>query len=152
MPLASMAPPVRLSQHIPQQTAMAGKGHKDIFAKDIEWRPGTGDGIQYARFLLDEDNAATSPMVILSKFEPGEVVDPHTHGCNYFEYIIEGSQMVGKTNFVTGDVRWASAGTGYGPIKVGPEGCTVLIVFQEAAKSNTIPLGKAKMVAEAAAG
>ena len=32
----------------------------------------------------------------------------------------------------------------YGPIVVGPEGCTVLIVFQEAAKSNTIPLGKAK--------
>jgi hypothetical protein len=35
---------------------------------------------------------------------------------------------------------------------VGPAGCTVLIVFQEAAKSNTIPLGKAKgKLAEAAA-
>jgi anti-sigma factor ChrR (cupin superfamily) len=123
---------------------MAGRGHKDIFAQDIEWHRGTGDGIRYARFLLDEENAASSPMVILSKFEPGEVVDPHTHGCNYFEYIIEGSQMVGKTNFATGDVRCASAGAGYGPITVGPEGCTVLIVFQEAAKSNTIPLGKAR--------
>lgn len=133
---------------------MAGKrqarGHKDIFARDIVWGQGTGPGIQYARFLLDEENAGGSPMVILSKFEPGEVVEPHTHGCNYFEYIIEGSQRVGKTNFAAGDVRWASAGTGYGPIVVGPEGCTVLIVFQEAAKSNTIPLGKAKNLAAAA--
>lgn len=129
---------------------MAGRGHKDIFAEDIVWGQGTGPGIQYARFLLDEENAAASPMVILSKFAPGEVVDPHTHGCNYFEYIIEGSQKVGKVEFKAGDVRWASAGTGYGPIKVGPEGCTVLIVFQEAAKSNTIPMGKAKKKLEAA--
>jgi anti-sigma factor ChrR (cupin superfamily) len=123
---------------------MGGRGHKDIFAKDIPWGQGSGAGVQYARFLLDEGNAAASPMVILSKFEPGEVVEPHTHGCNYLEYIIEGSQMVGKTRFAAGDVRWAAAGTGYGPIRVGEEGCTVLIVFQEAGKSNTIPLGKAR--------
>jgi len=132
-----------------EESFMAARGHKDIFARDIVWGQGTGPGIQYARFLLDEENAATSPMVILSKFEPGEVVEPHTHGCNYFEYIIEGSQRVGKVDFKVGDVRWASAGTGYGPIVVGPEGCTVLIVFQEAAKSNTIPLGKAKAKLEA---
>ncbi|RZK02646.1 MAG: hypothetical protein EOO76_05970 [Novosphingobium sp.] len=123
---------------------MAGRGHKDIFADDIAWGQGASPGIQYARFLLDEDNAATSPMVILSKFAPDEVVEPHTHDCNYLEYIIEGSQMVGKASFTKGDLRWAKAGTGYGPIVVGPEGCTVLIVFQEAAKSNTIPLGKAR--------
>ncbi len=118
--------------------------HKDIFAQDIVWGQGSGPGIQYARFLLDEQNAATSPMVIMSKFEPGAEVEPHAHGCNYFEYIIEGSQKVGKLNFKAGDVRWASGNTGYGPIKVGPEGCTVLIVFQEAAKGIMIPKGKAK--------
>jgi anti-sigma factor ChrR (cupin superfamily) len=128
---------------------MAHRGHKDIFAKDIVWAKGTSPGIQYSRFILDEENPATSPMVIMSKFEPGEVVEPHTHACNYFEYIIEGSQMVGKVNFAAGDVRWAAGGTGYGPIKVGPEGCTVLIVFQEAAKAVTIPLGKAKNKVEA---
>lgn len=122
---------------------MSGGGHKDIFAADVPWSPGSSPGVQYARFLLDEANAAASPMVILSKFEPGEVVDPHTHGCNYLEYVIEGEQTVGKATFRAGDVRWASGGTGYGPIKVGPEGCTVLIVFQEAAKANAIPFGKA---------
>jgi anti-sigma factor ChrR (cupin superfamily) len=130
---------------------MASRGHKDIFAKDIVWNEGAEPGVRYARFLLDEASAATSPMVILSKFEPGAEVDPHTHGCNYLEYIIEGSQRVGKVNFEAGDVRWAAGGAGYGPIKVGPEGCTVLIVFQEAAKAITIPLGKARKKLEAVA-
>lgn len=130
---------------------MAGRGHKDIFAKDIAWGEGTSPGVKYARFLLDEENAGKSPMVILSTFEPGAEVEPHTHGCNYFEYIIEGSQRVGKVDFNVGDVRWAAGGTGYGPIKVGPEGCTVLIVFQEAQGGIAIPLGKAKQKAEASA-
>ena len=129
---------------------MTGRGHRDIFAKDIAWGEGASPGIRYARFLLDEDKAAESPMVILSTFAPGEVVEPHSHGCNYLEYIIEGSQRVGKVNFEAGDVRWAKGGTGYGPITVGPEGCTVLIVFQEAGLANTIPMGKARAALAAA--
>ena len=27
---------------------MAGRGHRDIFAKDIEWAPGTDPGVSYA--------------------------------------------------------------------------------------------------------
>jgi anti-sigma factor ChrR (cupin superfamily) len=130
---------------------MAGRGHKDIFAGDIPWAEGVSPGVRYARFLLDEANAAQSPMVILSTFALGAEVEPHTHGCNYLEYIIEGSQTVGKTRFGKGDVRWAAGGAGYGPIKVGPEGCTVLIVFQEARGGVTIPLGKARQKVEAPA-
>ena len=122
---------------------MAGRGHKDIFAGDIAWAPGTDPGVEYARFLVEEGNAS-SPLVILSRFEPGARVEPHTHGTNYFEYIIEGEQTVGKVLFRKGDVRMANAGTGYGPIVVGPEGCTVIIVFQQASGAMTIPLGKAK--------
>ena len=92
---------------------------------------------------MDEDDAS-GPLVILTKFEAGEVVEPHTHGTNYFEYVIEGEQTVGKTRFGPGDVRFAKAGTGYGPIQIGPEGCSVLIVFQEAPGANTIPLGRAR--------
>ena len=127
---------------------MAARGHRDIFAADIAWAKGTSDGIDYARFLMDEDDH-DSPLIILTKFAPGEVVEPHTHGTNYFEYVISGEQTVGKTSFGPGDIRFAKAGTGYGPITIGPEGCTVVIVFQEAAGANTIPLGKAKALAEA---
>ncbi len=127
---------------------MAGRGHRDIFAKDIAWGLGSSPGVSYARFLMDEDDGS-SPLVILTKFSPGEVVDPHTHGTNYFEYVVEGEQTVGKTRFGPGDVRFAKAGTGYGPIVIGPQGCTVVIVFQDATGANTIPLGKARQAAAA---
>jgi anti-sigma factor ChrR (cupin superfamily) len=122
---------------------MSGRGHQDIFAADIEWRPGSDDGVSYARFPLDEANPA-APLIILSRFAAGAEVGPHTHGANYFEYIIEGEQTVGKTTFRQGDVRLVKGGTGYGPIKVGPQGCTVLIVFQEAARAVTEPLPRKK--------
>ena len=125
---------------------MTARGHKDIFAADMEWGPGTDPGVSYARFLLEEGNGE-SPLVILSRFEPGARVDPHTHMTNYFEYIIEGEQTVGKTLFRKGDVRMANAGTGYGPIVVGPQGCTVIIVFQQAAGAMTVPLGKTRQPA-----
>ncbi|KHK91168.1 cupin domain-containing protein [Novosphingobium malaysiense] len=120
---------------------MAARGHRDIFAADMAWQEGESPGIRYARFLLEE-GSGTSPMVILSRFEPGEVVGAHTHDTNYFEYVIEGEQTVGKVTFGKGDVRLVSAGTGYGPIVIGPQGCTVLIVFQEAARAMTIPKGQ----------
>jgi anti-sigma factor ChrR (cupin superfamily) len=119
---------------------MSGRGHQDIFAADIDWKPGAGEGVSYARFLLDNEKAS-SPLVILSKFEPGATVPPHTHASNYFEYVIEGEQTVGKTTFGAGDVRVVTGGTGYGPITIGAEGCTVLIVFAEAsgAMTETLP-------------
>lgn len=127
---------------------MATIRHKDIFARDIEWIE-SDEGVHFAQFLLDPGNDAMSPAVILAKFEPGEEIYPHTHACNYLEYIVQGSQKVGRVNFEAGDVRWASAGTGYGPIKIGPEGCTVLIVFEAASKSAPILLGKARELAAA---
>lgn len=117
--------------------------HRDIFACDIEWTE-SDEGVRFAVFLLDPDCPAASPAVVMAKFNPGEEIHPHTHACNYLEYIVEGSQMVGKVNFEAGDVRWAAARTGYGPIKVGPAGCTVMIVFQDASKSPPILLGKAR--------
>jgi anti-sigma factor ChrR (cupin superfamily) len=122
---------------------MAGRGHRDVFASDIDWAQGSTPGTRYARFLLDEADTG-SPLVILSKFAPGEVVEPHTHGTNYCEYVIEGEQTVGKTTFRAGDVRLAKAGAGYGPLVMGPEGCTVLIVFQQASGAMMQPLGRAK--------
>ena len=127
---------------------MAGRGHRDIFASDIVWGKGTGDGIEYAGFMMDEEDPS-SPRIILTKFAPGEVVEPHTHGTNYFEYVISGEQTVGKTLFGPGDIRFAKAGAGYGPITIGPQGCTVVIVFQDGTGAMTIPLGKAKALAEA---
>ncbi len=115
---------------------MPSRDHQNIFAADIEWRDGSDKGIRYARFRMDEANP-TSPTMILSKFEAGARVPAHTHDSNYFEYIIEGEQAVGKHTFAKGDVRLVKGGTGYGPIVVGPNGCTVLIVFEDGSRSMT---------------
>lgn len=122
---------------------MAGRGHRDYFADSIEWGRGSSEGISYARFRMDEDDP-DAPLIILSKFEAGEVVQPHTHPSNYAEYVIEGEQTVGKSTFRKGDVRIVKGGTGYGPITIGPDGCTVIIVFQNAKGSVMQPMGKAK--------
>ena len=55
-----------------------------------------------------------------------------------------GEQTVGKTIFGPGDVRFAKAGTGYGPITIGPEGCTVVIVFQNAHRGEHDPAGQSQ--------
>jgi len=128
-------------------TARVFRGHLDTFAADIEWMPGQDAGVTYARFPLEPGNPG-GPMVILSRFEPGATVAAHTHDTNYFEYVISGEQTVGKTIFRSGDVRQVTSGTGYGPIKIGPEGCTVLIVFQEANRSIMVPMPR-RMPAEA---
>jgi anti-sigma factor ChrR (cupin superfamily) len=125
---------------------MASKQHRDVFASDIEWSQGTSEGIQYASFPMDEADAS-SPLVILSRFEPGEVVEPHTHAANYLEYVIEGEQTVGKVKFGPGDIRIVRGSTGYGPIEIGPDGCTVLIVFQEATGALMQPVGSARKLA-----
>jgi anti-sigma factor ChrR (cupin superfamily) len=108
------------------------RGHRDLFARDLQWLDGTQGGVKYALFRIDESDES-SPTVLLSKFAPATTISPHTHASNYFEYILEGEQTVGKTTFGAGDVRIVVGGTGYGPIKVGPEGCSVLIVFQDGA-------------------
>jgi anti-sigma factor ChrR (cupin superfamily) len=127
---------------------MIGRGHQDIFAGDVAWMDGQEPGIAYARFRLTEDDPH-SPTVILSKFEPGVRVPPHTHDTDYFEYIIDGVQTVGKTMFGKGDVRLVTSGTGYGPIVVGPEGCTVLIVFADGSRSVTVPMPRQAAAVEA---
>jgi anti-sigma factor ChrR (cupin superfamily) len=127
---------------------MSGRGHRDIFASEIEWRDGS-PGIKYNLHKLDEANP-NSPLMVLSKFEPGTVVAPHTHDANYMEYIIEGEQTVGKTTFGPGDIRIVRGGTGYGPITVGPDGCTVIIFFEDATGAMQAPLKRDKKALEAA--
>lgn len=113
--------------------------HRDIAASEIEWREGSDPGIKFALYRTDEENAS-SPAVVLSTFLAGTMVEPHTHVSNYVEYIIEGEQTVGKTRFGAGDIRIVKGGTGYGPILVGPEGCKVMIVFEDASAAAMVAL------------
>jgi anti-sigma factor ChrR (cupin superfamily) len=85
-----------------------------------------------AEIPIGDADDPNTPRVLWSKQPPGRTVNPHTHAADYMEVILEGSQKVGKTWHHAGDARIVRAGTGYGPLVAGPEGCTVLVIFPNA--------------------
>jgi anti-sigma factor ChrR (cupin superfamily) len=82
-----------------------------------------------SRFVVGDEADSTAPRVVDAYFEPGATASPHTHSVDYAEIILEGTQTVGRTLHGVGDVRVARAGTVYGPLVAGPEGCRVLLIF-----------------------
>jgi len=90
------------------------------------------NGVRFSHFTVDEDRAATTaPVVFYAEFEPGSVTLPHSHDCDYAEIILEGRQQVTRRWYEAGHIRIVSAGTVYGPLVAGPEGCKVLVVFKD---------------------
>ena len=75
----------------------------------------------------DKDPRATRAFIV--KWPPGCRVDVHTHASDYCEILLEGTQKIGDTWFSAGDVRVAKAGTLYGPLIAGDEGCTIIVIF-----------------------
>ena len=86
-------------------------------------------GIRTSHFVVGDEESKTSPHVFISDWPPNAEADPHTHAVDYFEYVISGTQRVGKKWFKAGDIRIARGGTYYGPLVAGPEGCRVMVMF-----------------------
>lgn len=66
--------------------------------------------------------------VFISKFEPGAVIHTHDHPNDYCSIVVEGSLSMqrGGQTYKVGDIRFVKAETMYGPIVMGPEGCTMI--------------------------
>jgi hypothetical protein len=88
------------------------------------------DGTLSSRFVIGDEGDDTAPIVMRGVFPPNAVVAPHSHSCDYAEIILEGTQQVTRRWHKAGDVRIVKAGTVYGPLVAGPEGCTVLVIFR----------------------
>ena len=86
-------------------------------------------GIRTSHFVAGEEDNPAAPHVFISDWPPNVEADPHTHAVDYFEYVISGTQRVGKNWFKAGDIRIVKAGTNYGPLVSGPEGCRVMVTF-----------------------
>jgi quercetin dioxygenase-like cupin family protein len=76
---------------------------------------------------VDERGAAT--LMLIVKYEPGSEVGPHFHHSDYASIVVQGSIEVTRRNHEVGSIRVVNAGTVYGPLVAGPEGCTVVEVF-----------------------
>jgi hypothetical protein len=80
-----------------------------------------------AFFSLGGD--ASDATVMKVHFPPDHEVAAHQHNVDYCEVILAGSQCVGRTWYEAGDIRIAKADSAYGPLISGPEGVTILLVF-----------------------
>ena len=88
-------------------------------------------GIVTSMYKVGNPADESSPTVFKVYYPPECYVEAHTHDCNYTEIILEGTQRVGATWHKAGDIRVGLANRGYGPLVAGPEGATVLFMFED---------------------
>ena len=88
------------------------------------------NGSRLTRMSMGEPGDDNAPVIVMAEFPPNCQVAAHTHNTDYVEILLEGTQKVGAKWHKAGDIRSAKAGTGYGPLLSGPEGCRALVVFR----------------------
>jgi hypothetical protein len=99
-------------------------------ASEVDFPGHPQHGLRKAHVVLGDldDPAATHVMWI--QLPPGLTGPAHAHPSDYCEVILEGTLRVGKKSHQVGDVRVVKADTGYGPLEAGPEGCTMIAIFE----------------------
>ena len=66
---------------------------------------------------------------LMVRYDPGSEVPVHFHDSDYCSLVVDGSIEITRKVHEVGSVRIVKAGTAYGPLKVGPQGCTVIDIF-----------------------
>ena len=89
-------------------------------------------------FVLGESADETAPAALIFTMPPNSVVPRHSHICERFEVILEGSLKVDDLLLGPGDVMVARKGDAYGPHTAGPEGCQTLEIFSTLAGADHI--------------
>jgi hypothetical protein len=88
--------------------------------------------------VLGDPSDETAPAALIFTMPPNGVVPRHSHSCERFEIILEGSLKVDELILGPGDVMIARKGDAYGPHVAGPEGCRTLEVFSTLAAAHQI--------------
>lgn len=68
-------------------------------------------------------------MALMVRYDPGSEVPVHHHPSDYCSVVVEGSIEITRKRHEVGSVRIVKAGTAYGPLKIGDDGCTVIDIF-----------------------
>jgi hypothetical protein len=89
-----------------------------------------GNGAVTSMFVIGDPSDPDAPTVFRGYFPPGARVEPHHHLTDYTEIILAGSQTITRKEHRAGTVRVVAAGTAYGPLIAGPEGCETIVVFR----------------------
>jgi hypothetical protein len=94
-----------------------------------EWTHVPDKKLAYAWVPIGTDGGGAAGRILLVKYEPGSYVAPHYHHADYCSVVVQGSIEVTRRNHEVGSIRVVNAGTVYGPLIAGPEGCTVIEFF-----------------------
>ena len=78
----------------------------------------------------DPENAHRA-LVALVDYAPGTIIPPHSHATDYTSVVVEGTIEVTRRKHGVGDIRVVKAGTVYGPLVAGPDGCKVIEIFAD---------------------
>ncbi|HEX3453087.1 MAG TPA: hypothetical protein VHS03_00565 [Gaiellaceae bacterium] len=114
----------------PARLATAPKGQTMVsWDEPGDWISNRDGTIDYARFQLGVDELGAATTMLVVKYAPGCHVEPHYHGADYCSIVVEGSIEVTRRTHEVGSMRFVKAGTTYGPLVAGPEGCTVVDIF-----------------------
>jgi hypothetical protein len=116
---------------------MSGETHDKKGKVDTTWRaPHAGwnvspRGLKWSLLDFGPGHDEHRPAVLVVQYAASCKIRPHYHGCDYISVMVEGSMTVGGKAHEVGSIRIVKAGTGYGPLVAGPDGCTVLDIFAD---------------------
>jgi hypothetical protein len=113
------------------QSPRRGKKGQHLFTWDEpgEWIHDPVKKLKHSSVHLGVEERGAAATVLIVKYEPGAQVGPHYHHADYCSVVVEGSIEVTRRNHTVGSMRVVNAGTAYGPLVAGPEGCTVIEFF-----------------------
>jgi quercetin dioxygenase-like cupin family protein len=100
--------------------------------KDVTWHePGNWirkESLQYVMERIGQ-NPDEGTGVLVVRYDPNCEIGVHYHKSDYCSIVVEGSIEISRVKHEVGSMRFVKAGTVYGPLIAGPEGCTVIDVF-----------------------
>ncbi len=106
------------------------KGQRSFTCREPgEWVYDAEKKLSHATVRLSIDERGAGTTIVIAKYEPGAVVGPHYHHADYCSVVVEGSIEITRRNHTVGSMRVVNAGTTYGPLVAGPEGCTMVDIF-----------------------
>ena len=114
----------------PKDVTKGPKGQRSFtWSEPGEWTQVPSQNFSYNSFLVGAYERGATAYMSIVKYEPNARIEPHYHHCDYCSIVVEGWIEVTRKRHDVGSVRVVKAGTVYGPLVAGPEGCTAIEVF-----------------------
>lgn len=104
---------------------------------DLEWST-SASGTRSAMLDFGDVDDEDRPMVVVVAYPPNCRVAPHHHETDYLSLMVQGDMFVTGRRHEVGSMRFVGHGTGYGPLEIGEDGCTVIDIFLH--RSGLIPV------------